>query len=40
MKKILYTLVSGLLLFTACNKQEDPIFDKTPEERIEAVETE
>lgn len=37
MKNILYILVASLILFSSCDKSEDPIFDKSPEERLSAV---
>ena len=37
MKKILYLFVATLLLFTSCDNEQDPIFDDSPETRINNV---
>lgn len=37
MKNILYLLVASLILLSSCDKDDDPIFDKSPEERLNAV---
>jgi len=37
MKKILYLFVATLILFTSCDNEQDPIFDESPETRINNV---
>lgn len=37
MKKLLYILVTSMVLFSSCTKEDDPIFDKSPEERLSSV---
>ncbi len=37
MKKIIYLFVATLLLFTSCDNEQDPIFDDSPETRINNV---
>ncbi|RZT92307.1 uncharacterized protein DUF4302 [Ancylomarina subtilis] len=37
MKKILYLFVAAISLFTSCDNEQDPIFDDSPETRINNV---
>ncbi len=37
MKELIYIFFASVFILTACQKEEDPLFDKTPTERVDAA---